>query len=825
MTERVTLFIDVVLPLAVPQLYTYRIPQELNDIIKPGQRVIVQLGKSKLYTAMVRRIHEQAPKHYTAKYIDSLLDEQPIIQEEQFKLWEWISEYYCCTIGEVMLAAIPGSMRIGSETIFVLNEVDVQQDSLNEKELLIIDALSLRHTLTLPDVSELLGIKSVQQLMNGLIKKGVVTVQEELKFKYKPKFRSVLVLNEPYNSEEKLKDLFIHLEKDKRTVKQIDALLKFIQLGKVISQHPIPVVKSEIIKQLDGNGSAIESLIKKQILTVKQERVDRLALENEHLVNQFELSDFQKEAYNQIIAKFEEKKVVLLHGVTGSGKTEIYIKLIEKTLSEKSGQVLYLLPEIALTTQIINRLRKYFGDQVGIYHSKFNEHERAEIWNKTLKGDYRIVLGARSALFLPFRQISLVIVDEEHESSFKQFDPSPRYNARDSALVLASFFNAPALLGSATPAIESYYNAQENKFGLVVIKKRFGGVLLPEIQCVDIKTASKRKEMHHTFSHDLLENIKQCIQQNEQIILFQNRRGYAPQWTCETCSWVPRCKNCDVSLTYHKFTHQLTCHYCARTYPPPNVCSACGSNKLKMLGFGTEKIEEDLQALIPGIRIARMDLDSTRTKNAYLKLINDFEDRQLDVLVGTQMVSKGLDFDHVTLVGVLNADVMLNFPDYRAFERSYQLLSQVAGRSGRKNKRGKVLIQTYNPNHWIIQKVMNTDYEGMYQQELIERKNFHYPPFVKMIRLTLRHKDRLVVKESSLFLSKQLKNSFQKRVLGPEEPSIARIRNYYYQQIILKFERNSNYKEMKIKMQEIIGTFKQQNEYKRVLVDIDVDPI
>lgn len=825
MSERITLFVDVVLPLAVPNLYTYRVPVELNEVIAVGQRVVVQFGKNKLYTALVRTIHQNAPQHYTAKYLEGLLDETPIIYETQFKLWEWLSQYYCCSIGEVMLAAIPGSMRIGSESIFILNENSEVENALNEKEQLIVDALQLRNKLTLTEVSELLNIKTVQPILKKLLERKIIAVEEELKFKYKPKYKTYISLAENWNTEEQLKILFEQLEKDKRSAKQIDALLKYIQLSKLFTVHSVKVSKSDLTKKLDGNASAIESLIKKKIFFSRQERVDRLANDFDSEAEDLTLSDFQQEAFEQLEHELESKNVVLLHGVTGSGKTEIYVKQIEKYLKEADSQVLYLLPEIALTTQIINRLRKYFGDTVGVYHSKFNEHERAEIWSKTLKGEYKVVLGARSSLFLPFKKLSLIIVDEEHENSFKQFDPAPRYNARDGAIVLASLYNAKTILGSATPAIETFYNALEKKFGYVSIKKRFGGMLLPEVQCVDIKTAAKRKEMHGTFSHDLLEHIKSALEKKEQIILFQNRRGYAPQWTCETCSWVPRCKNCDVSLTYHKFTHQLHCHYCASTYPPPKVCSACGSNKLKMLGFGTEKIEEDLAGLIPGIRIARMDLDSTRTKNAYINLINEFEDRNLDVLVGTQMVTKGLDFDNVALVGVLNADSMLNFPDYRAFERSYQLLAQVSGRAGRKNNRGKVIIQTYNPNHWVIQKVMQNDYEGLYQQEIIERKNFNYPPFVRMIKITIRNKDRLYLKDGAYFLADELKKIFGKRILGPEEPVIARIRNYYYQNITLKFERTSNYKEMKLKMQEVISNFKQHKDYKKNIIDLDVDPV
>jgi primosomal protein N' (replication factor Y) len=514
---------------------------------------------------------------------------------------------------------------------------------------------------------------------------------------------------------------------------------------------------------------------------------------------------------------------VLLHGVTGSGKTEIYIRLIEEQI-EQGKQVLYLLPEIALTTQIINRLRKYFGDKVGVYHSRFNEQERAEIWAKTIKGEYSVLLGARSSLFLPFVKLGLVIVDEEHENTFKQFDPAPRYHARDSAIVMASMFRAKVLLGSATPSIDSYFNANSGKYGLTELLKRFGGIQLPEVQCIDLKTSAKRKEMKESFSDTLLEHIRTTLENGEQIILFQNRRGYTPQWICESCNWVPKCKHCDVSLTYHKAVHQLQCHYCSTVYPPPKSCPACGSHHLKMAGFGTEKIEEDLTTLIPGIKVARMDLDSTRSKNAYIQILSDFEDRKIDVLVGTQMVTKGLDFDDVGLVGILNADNMLNFPDFRAFERSFQLIAQVSGRAGRKNKRGMVQIQTWNPNHWVIQKVMQNDYLGLYHQEIIERKNFQYPPFVKLIKLTVRNKDQNLIESATKALGERIRPLLQKRLLGPEKPAIPRIRNYYYRTFLIKIEKGSSYPQLKKELYESIREFRASKEGKNTFVDIDIDP-
>lgn len=788
-------------------------------------RAIVQFGKNKLYTGIVRRLHETAPRHYEAKYLEGLLDERPLVNEIQMKFWEWMASYYCCTPGEVLLAALPGSLRLASETKIVPTGVLPGEDLvLNEKEMLILDAVQIRQSMTLLEVSQLLNQKTVQQHVKSLIEKGLIQVEEELKYRYKPKFETILVLNKNYSGEEELKALFSLLDKDKRAVKRVEALLLFIQLSRRYTNTAVPVRKSDLIKGLEGNASPVETLIRNGIFDTHQVRVDRLALELNEFSEMPVLSADQQKAYEEITSAFQSKETVLLHGVTGSGKTEIYVRLMEDLLKNDSKQVLYLLPEIALTTQIINRLRKFFGDVVGVYHSRFNENERAEIWAKTIKGEYRILLGARSSMFLPFKDLGLVIVDEEHENTFKQFDPSPRYHARDSAIVLASLFGAKTVLGSATPSIESYNNAEQGKYTLVELKKRFGGLLLPEVQCVDIKQSHKRKEMHESFSHTLLEHIRAAIGNKEQVILFQNRRGYTPQWMCETCNWIPRCRNCDVSLTYHKHTHQLQCHYCATSYPPPKVCSACGSHKLKMLGFGTEKIEEDLGLLIPGIRVQRLDMDTTRSKNAYLQIITDFEDRKIDVLVGTQMVTKGLDFDNVALVGVLNADTMLNFPDFRAFERSFQLLAQVSGRAGRKGKRGKVLIQTWDPNHWVIQKVMQNDFYGLYKQEIIERKNFHYPPFIKLIKLSLRHKDLQVLRVFSVELAKTMRMEMGKRILGPEEPSIPRIRNYYYRNILIKIERGQAYAQWKKRMMEIILEFRKKSDKGRLFIDIDVDP-
>jgi len=823
--ERKTLFADVIVPLAVPQFYTYRIPFEMNDTVGIGFRVIVQFGKNKLYTAIIRKVHSTPPKHYEAKYIESVLDSKPVTNEKQLKLWDWIADYYCCNPGDVMNAAIPGSLRLASETKIVLNDqFNREYDSLKDKEYSIVAVLEARESMTLKEIGEVLQQKTVQPIVKSLIDKNVVMLEEEIKQKYKPRFETYLELTDNIDSEDKLQQVFQQLGKDKRAAKQSDALMLFLHLNQRYSKFPVKVKKTELLRQFEGSNSAIETLVKKNILLEVQVRADRLQKWDRPIEKINELSEDQQTACNEIKNQFSEKEVVLLHGVTSSGKTEVYIKLIEEII-ETGKQVLYLLPEIALTSQIINRLRKFFGDAVGIYHSRFNDQERAEIWAKTLKGEYKILLGARSALFLPFTELGLIIVDEEHENSFKQYDPAPRYNARDSAIVLASIHKAKTLLGSATPSIETYYSAKNGKFGFAELKKRFGGVMLPEIQCVDIKEATKKKTMKSLFSETLVEHIRTALENKEQVILFQNRRGYSPFWMCEMCGWSPKCKHCDVSLTYHKATHQLQCHYCATVYNPPRVCSACGSHKLKMMGFGTEKIEEELEILIPGIRIKRMDLDSTRSKNAYFDIINDFEDRKTDVLVGTQMVTKGLDFDNVALVGILNADQLLNYPDFRAFERSFQLLAQVAGRAGRKNKRGKVLIQTYKPDHWVIRQVMQNNYEELYKEEILERRNFAYPPFVRLIDLTLKHKEELKVIDAAKFLAEKLKGELDKRILGPEKPSVGRVNNLYLRKILVKLERNTAYKSRKEFLKEKVMELKQHPDFKSVWVEVDVDPV
>jgi primosomal protein N' (replication factor Y) len=841
--ERVTLFADVILPLAVPQLYTYRVPFEWNAVIHPGQRVVVQFGRNKLYTALVRRVHQNPPKQYASKYLEHILDTDPIANESQFRLWEWMASYYMCTIGEVMNAALPSGLKLSSETRILLNPAfDRSYDVLSDKEYLVVEALEVRNALSMDEVAEIVEQKTVHQLIKNLIAKGAVLIHEEIKEKYKPKTETYVRFSELADKEENLEELFKQLEK--RAHKQLEAVIAFIKLNDRYSQRK-EVKKSELLKVSGVSASVITELEKKGVFEQYDKEVGRLA-ELSREGEGKELSSEQQEALDSLKGQFEQKDIILLHGVTSSGKTEIYVKLIEETIAQ-GKQVLYLLPEIALTTQIINRLRKYFGKHVGVYHSRFSENERVEVWNHVLEGGqgdeerkhgtsdnlkpetrnlkYKVLLGARSALFLPFSNIGLVIVDEEHDPSYKQYDPAPRYNARDTAIYLAHIHGAKTLLGSATPSVESYYNAQSGKYGFVEMLKRFGGVQMPEIMVADVKEDTRKKKMKSHFSPLLMEYVQQALEKQEQVILFQNRRGFSPMMECTTCAWTPQCIQCDVTLTYHKGGNQLRCHYCGFSIKPPTVCGACGDTKLQTKGFGTEKIEEELAIYFPKARVSRMDLDTTRSKFAYQQIIHDFEERNVDILVGTQMVTKGLDFDNVSVVGILNADSMMNFPDFRSYERSFQLMAQVSGRAGRKSKRGKVIIQSFNPTHSIIQSVIQNDYLSMYNDQLTDRRNFHYPPFYRLIAFTLWHKDQDALNNAARIFADDLKVQFGKRVLGPEFPAVARIRNLYRKNILLKLEKEASPIKAKQVIQQLLDKFKSAPENKSVKVQVDVDPV
>ena len=825
MSDRKTLFADVLLPVPIHQVFTYRIPFELNNSIKFGVRVIVPFGKNKLQTGIITRIHEEIPSSYQAKYIEHQLDERAIITENQLHFWQWISSYYMAPLGDVMNAALPSNFKLASETILVIHpEFSAELDSLDEKEQIIVDALSAKDSLDLKELSVILGIKTIQPLIKKMIERRIVISKEEINQRYTPKTLTCISFSEDFSNEQNLAQLLEEMEQNARMQKQFDTLLILIKEAMDCGSILTPIPK-KILLEKGISASALLTLEKRGVLISERYQIDRIKNKIDASNVFKELTQAQALALEEIKSAFETKNVALLHGVTGSGKTEIYVQLIQEQL-DSGKQVLFLLPEIALTTQLIQRLSYYFGAQVGVYHSRFNQNERIEIWNKVLENNaeqFRIILGARSSVFLPYQDLGLIIVDEEHESSFKQYDPSPRYNARDAAIILAKQYGAKVLLGTATPSLETYYNAKTGKFALINLLERYKGLELPEIICADLKRERKLKNMQAHFSSLLVDEMKIALDKGEQIILFQNRRGYTPLWSCEICAWTPRCINCDVSLTYHKHSNLLKCHYCSYSSAPVGSCPSCGSNRLKMLGFGTEKIEDDLALIFPENTIKRLDLDSTRSKNAYEEILSDFENRKIDILIGTQMVTKGLDFDNVSLVGILDADMLLKRPDFRAYERSYQLMSQVAGRAGRKEKRGKVIIQTSDPEHWVIQLVMKHDYFGFYKNEIIERENFFYPPFYKMITLTLKHKEEFLVDRAALELAQSLRNVFKERVLGPEFPLIKRIQNLFLKEIKLKIERSASDKKVKERIALTIDEFyaKPANKPIRIVIDVD----
>ena len=825
--EHKTLFVDVILPISLPRMFTYRVPELLNLYIKPLQRVVVPFGKNKRYSAIIHRVHDQAPKDYQAKYLDDILDTNPAINEAQLKFWEWMASYYMCTLGEVMNAALPAGLKLSSETLFtaVYPFEEVDKSSLSDREYLILEALDQVKELRIKDVEGIAGIKTVYPIIKSMMEKQLIIAHEEVKQVFKQKTVSMIKLSEDYQGDEILQSLLNSLS---RAPKQQELVIAYLSSfpGETGDWKLFP--KAELIAKTGKTASsAINQLIKKEIFVAEQVVVSRLSGNDEMLNGEFQLTEAQQNALDEIYESFAESKPALLFGITGSGKTEVYLKLIDEQI-RKGKQVLYILPEIALTAQIIQRLRKIFGRKVQIYHSKFSENERVEVWKAVSEAEPdsgMIVLGARSSLFLPFKNLGLIIVDEEHESTFKQYEPNPKYHARDSALVLAKFSKADILLGSATPSLESYYNAKTNKYKLVRLTERFGNAVLPEIQIIDLQEDTKKRKMKGLFSSRLDKEITDTLKRKKQIILFQNRRGFSPMIECQKCHWVPHCVQCDISLTYHKAIHQLKCHYCGFAMNVPSHCQECNSTDLQMKGFGTEKIEEELLELHPDVSASRMDLDTTRSKYAYHRIIDDFDNQRVQVLIGTQMVSKGLDFENVELVSVLSADAMLNFPDFRAFERSFQLISQVAGRAGRRNALGKVLVQTWKPGHEILASIKNHDYEGFYKREIQERQAFSYPPFSRIIHVTLKHIDQRALDPAADALASWLRSSFGERVLGPEYPPVARIRNMFQKRMLLKIENEASLSKVKLVLREQTDNFFEVNKLKAFRLVIDVDPL
>ncbi|WP_347174871.1 replication restart helicase PriA [Polaribacter uvawellassae] len=804
------------MPIPIQKTFTYSVTEAEAEFLQKGMRVAVSFGNTKMYTALVLNIHQNKPELYEAIEILQILDEKPIVTEIQLQNWQWIASYYMCSLGDVYRAALPSAFLLESETIVLKNDKFTEEANLNDDEFLIFEALQHQSQLTIHQVADILGKKKVLPIINELIQKKAVSVQEEIYEQYKPKMVKYVRLHSKYRSDEALQNLLIELNRAK---KQREAVLGYFQL----SADKKPIKAKELESKIGVSSAVIKALADKDIFELYEIQTDRINFKG--TTNELKnLNEFQETALSEIKTAFEEKEVVLLHGITSSGKTEVYTKLIEDNLNS-GKQILFLLPEIALTTQIITRLEAYFGDQISVFHSKYSMNERVEVWNNVLENKQKaqIILGARSSVFLPFSNLGLIIVDEEHETSYKQFEPSPRYHARDTAVVLAHQHKAKILLGSATPSLESYFNTQNGKYGLVELNRRFGNVQLPKIELIDIKEKHRKKQMKGHFSDRLITLITEALENKEQVILFQNRRGFSPVVECTTCGVAPQCPNCDVSLTYHKYRNELKCHYCNYQRAMPNNCAACGSNTLDTKGFGTEQIELELKEIFPTYNIGRMDLDTTRGKHGYQKVIGAFEAQEIDVLVGTQMLSKGLDFENVSLVGILNADNMLNFPDFRAHERSYDMMVQVSGRAGRSKKQGNVAIQTFNPYHQILQQVSTTNYAEMYKEQLQERWQYQYPPYYRLIKITLKHKDYIKVDSGVNWLAKALQNVFKENVLGPTAPVVSRVRNQYIKNLTIKIPPKQNLAETKKQLDKIKNTFQSVKEFRPIRFIVDVD--
>ena len=787
--------------------------------------MVVPFGRKKYYTAIVARLHDVMPQGYEVKEILSILDDRPVLRRPQLRFWEWIADYYLCSVGDVYKAALPSGLKLESETVVTLNAEfeEPDDDRLKEREWMLLAALGKRSRMTVQELEKESGMHNILPVLRRLLEREAVFVSEQIKAHYRPKTETYIRLAFAPGDEAALRSAF---ERVKQAKKQEVMLLSFLDLSLFMQKGKLREVSRKALLDRSGVSSAVlGAMVEKGIFEVYKKEISRFDTATFTEGEIAPLSELQQMACNQIVESFREHDVTLLHGVTSSGKTEIYAHLIQRVLAE-GRQVLYLVPEIALTTQLTNRLRKMFGDKLVIYHSKFSDNERVEIWNTLLDSrEPRLVLGVRSSIFLPFADLGLVIVDEEHETSYKQYDPAPRYHARNAAIVLASMHGAKTLLGTATPAIETYFNARQGKYGLVELKKRFNDVELPEIIPVDVKEMRKKNRMQGNFTPELLNRMQHALQAGEQVILFQNRRGFAPMVECKQCAWVPKCEHCDVSLTYHKRYNQLTCHYCGYTYEIPKVCPACGQPAIGVMGFGTERIEEDIARHFPEVPVSRMDLDTTRSRNAYEQIIDDFSKGKNKILIGTQMITKGLDFDRVSVVGILSADQMMNFPDFRAHERAFQMMEQVSGRAGRKNKKGVVVLQTSDPSSPLIQQVIAHDYEGMYNRQLAERKAFSYPPYTRLIYIYLKHRDETLLQELAVRYTTALREVFGSRVLGPDNPPVARIQSLYIRKVVLKMELAASMSRVKEILRQVYENMLVDDRFKSLLLYYDVDPL
>ncbi len=781
--DRETLYVEVVLPLPIPRLFTYRLSEEMNELAVVGKRVFVVFGSRKVYTALIVNITSEPPKVYEAQYVLAFIDDSPLITPQQLKFWQWIADYYMCTLGDVMSAALPSGLKIESETYVALaDDVQYDENELDEKEVKILKLLAGKEKLRISAIeTELKSKSSFVKIIKSLYDRELIVITDDITEVYKPKLSTRIKLSSEIK-EDSYNDLLISLEK--KAKKQYEALLA------LIGQPNTDAIKSDLIKKYNLAASAIKALVDKNIIEQYQVTVDRIKL-NQNVESDFVLSEEQQIALNAVKDHFKTKQTTLLHGATASGKTFIYIDLIRSAI-ERGESVLYLVPEIALTEQLIKRLEQYFSDKMAVSHSRFSQFEKVEIWQKANKGEIKLLIGPRSSLFMPLQNLSLIIIDEEHETTFKQTDKAPRYNARDLAMVYAKLTGAKILLGSATPSIETYFNAMTGKYGMVKLKALYGKALQPNVVFADVKEETRTKQMHGIFTHTLFNQLTQLQSEKSQGILFQNRKGYVPVVECTTCGWTTKCVNCDIALTYYKYSNNLKCHYCGYHQPNITQCQACGSNTMGIQGYGTERIVEELQLLLPELRIIRFDQDSTRQKNAFRNYINDFENGKADVMVGTQIVVKGLDFENVHLAAVINADQLLNFPDFRAYERTFQLLSQLAGRTGRHGKQGLLIIQTRQVKNEVLQAVANNDYEGFYSSQILEREQFSYPPFSRLIKLTIKHKQPEIINQVSAQFSQLLKQQLGARVLGPETPFVSKIKNFYLRNILVKMEKDKD---------------------------------
>ena len=817
-------FAETLLPLAIPGTYTYRIPEGMRLSI--GMRVLVPFGRKKIFTAIITSLHDREPRGYDVKEILGTLDDKPILRHPQLEFWQWIADYYLCSMGEVYKAAVPSGLKVESETTISVNPdfEESEPGQLSDRERVILDFTAQRGRVQINEIAKATGFKTVERNVSHLLDMDALHVSERVVDNYRPKTEACVRLTVARDNEEKLHEFFDQL---KRAPKQESLLLAYLDMSRWLqSGETREVSKENLLKRAGVSSAVLHEAVKRGLFEIYKKEINRFDDLGSILEEPPTLSDEQRRAYDEIHHSMREHAITLLHGVTSSGKTSVYMHLIADAL-RLGKQVLYLVPEIALTTQLTRRLRRVFGDKLLIYHSKFSDNERVDIWKKLLNSSEPcVVIGVRSSVFLPYSNLGLIIVDEEHDSSYKQQDPAPRYNGRNAALVLAQMHGAKTVLGSATPAIEVYYLALQGRYGLVKLLTRYGDIKMPEVKVIDTIAARKRREMHGLFSNELIASCRKALQDNEQVILFQNRRGYSPIVRCKECGWVPKCENCDVSLTYHKHNNSLVCHYCGYTIPLPDLCPACRLPGIEIVGYGTERIEDDIDAVFPGEKISRMDLDTTRSKNSYDRIIDEFSQHRTNILVGTQMVTKGLDFNAVSIVGILNADTMINFPDFRSHELAFDMLEQVSGRAGRAHKQGQVIIQTNQPDHDVIKFVQAHDYEGFYQHELNDRQQFGYPPFTKVINIYLKHRDDATVGELAVRYCGLLHQVFGTRVLGPMAPFVARVQNLYIRQITLKMETAASMAKVKKILRDLYEQMIAADaRMKTVKLYYDVDPV